>query len=442
MRFAKGRLTVRWVGLTTFAVLPLQWFVVFTSPLGAIRLHQLAFLGMCALLVTRLRFAAYQPVLQTTWPFVVLNVYVLTLWAAVSAYHGGLPTSAVQELIYLSVFVVFATFFFWSSLDPEFRVVHTLRWAAAAAAVVLVVGIHVSALSNGVNPVAVLQQTISTGDPAVLQRELFLASFGGYGFDEDTARANFRHEVFGALLLAMYVSAWAVRLRPLTDRLTRGCYRASMVACVLLLAVSMSRALLIAAALWPLLAMWRSARARELTGRRLAAAVAAVGAGVLLAISGLGQVVLAKFTEDTTSYEARGGLYEQALVDIGSHLWLGGVDTKGQSSHNFVLDAWLRGGVLVAAFAAALLLLLLAVWLIWIARLPVEPVSMVPVVAAMALPIDRMLTAGGGLIPPVSWLTLAFVAGVVAARMRSRSERRTAGTWPPLQVAGNSTPRA
>jgi hypothetical protein len=418
---------VRWVGLATFAALPLQWFVVFGSPLGTIRLHQVAFLGLCALLVVRMRFASYVPVLHSTWPFIVLNVYVLTLWAMVSVYHAMLPTGAVQELIYLGVFVVFAAFILRAATDPELRVVCTLRWAAAAAAVALVVGLQISALHNGVNSLAVLQQAASAGDPAVLQRDLFLASFGGFGFDEETARANFRHEVFGALLLAMYVSAWAFRLRPLAGAVARGCYRASMLVCVLLLAVSMSRAVLIAAAVWPLLAIWRAARARQLTGRQLIGAAGSVGALALLGISGLGQVVWTKFTEDTTSYESREGLYSGAMADIGAHLWLGGVDTSGQSSHNFVLDAWLRGGVLVAAFAAALLLYLVVVWLAWIARLPFEPVWMVPVVAALALPIDRMLTAGGGLIPPVSWLALAFAAGAIAARTRGRPQRQTAG---------------
>jgi hypothetical protein len=425
---------VRWLGLATLAVLPLQWIVAFGSPLGAIRLHQVAFLGLCALLVARMRLEMLLPVLRTAWPFVVLNAYFLVLWALVSLYHGMVPTSAVQELIYLGVFVVFGTFIFRATVDPQLRVVSTLRWAAAASAIVLIVGLQVSALGNGVNSVAVLQQAVSAGDPAVLQRDLFLASFEGYGFEGEAARANFRHEVFGALLLAMYVSAWAVRLRPLVRPLSRACYRFSMVACVLLLVVSTSRALLIAAAVWPLLAIWRSARARELSSRQLVAAAVGVGAVGILAVSGLGQMIWTRFTEDTTSYESREGLYQQAVADIGAHLWLGGVDTAGQSSHNFVLDAWLRGGLLVAAFAAAILLLLVVVWLAWAARLPSEPVWMVPVVAALALPIDRMLTAGGGLIPPVSWLTLAFAAGVMASRAHDRAQQVTAGGGQPAQT--------
>jgi hypothetical protein len=57
-----------------------------------------------------------------------------------------------------------------------------------------------------------------------------------------------------------------------------------------------------------------------------------------------------------------------------------------------------------------------------VVRLPREPVWMVPVAAAFALPLDRMLTSGGGLIPPVSWVTLAFIAGAFAYRRKQKSD--------------------
>jgi hypothetical protein len=48
--------------------------------------------------------------------------------------------------------------------------------------------------------------------------------------------------------------------------------------------------------------------------------------------------------------------------------------------------------------------------------LPQEPPWMLPLVAILALPVVRLFTAGGGLIPPVQWIALGVVAGFLAYR--------------------------
>ena len=48
--------------------------------------------------------------------------------------------------------------------------------------------------------------------------------------------------------------------------------------------------------------------------------------------------------------------------------------------------------------------------------LPNEPDWMLPVTAMIALPVVRMFTAGGGVIPPVQWVGLAIVAGLLTYR--------------------------
>jgi hypothetical protein len=271
-------------------------------------------------------------------------------------------------------------------------------------------------LGNGVNPVGVLQRTIAAADPELLQKELFRSSFVGYGYDSETVRGNIRHEVFGAVLLAMYVAAWAEGLAPGSPGWGRFIRRAGMVACAGLLLMSMSRAVLIAAAAWPLISVMRSVRTFSVTRRQMAVVYGALAGIGLLVVSGVGRVIWIRFTQDTTSYESRGGLYEQAFQGIRQNFWTGGFETAGESSHNFVVDAWLRGGVLVAIAAAGVLLLLFVNWATLLVRLPLEPLWMVPIAAAFALPIDRMLTAGGGLIPPVSWMALALVAGAFTYR--------------------------
>jgi hypothetical protein len=41
---------------------------------------------------------------------------------------------------------------------------------------------------------------------------------------------------------------------------------------------------------------------------------------------------------------------------------------------------------------------------------------MLPVTAMLALPVVRLFTAGGGLIPPVQWVALGVAAGFLAYR--------------------------
>jgi hypothetical protein len=407
---------VRWVGLVVLAALPLQWFVVGSTPLGLMRLHQAVLLTATVLLLVARPWRTNLPLMRAARLFIMLNLVLLALWTGTSVYNGEAPRAPLQELIYLVVFVVFGAYFARAASGAEPGALLLLRWAAVAASVTLVVAFSLSMLGNGVNPVGVLQRTIAAADPELLQKELFRSSFVGYGYDSETVRGNIRHEVFGAILLAMYVAAWAEGLAPGSAGWGRLVRRAGMVACTALLLMSMSRAVLIAAAVWPVISLMRSARTFSVTRRQMAVVYAALAGLGLLVVSGVGRVIWIRFTQDTTSYQSRGGLYQQAFQGIRQSFWTGGIETAGESSHNFVVDAWLRGGVLVAAAAAAVLLLLFMSWAGLLVRLPAEPLWMVPIAAAFALPIDRMLTAGGGLIPPVSWVTLALIAGAFTYR--------------------------
>ena len=164
-----------------------------------------------------------------------------------------------------------------------------------------------------------------------------------------------------------------------------------MVFSTILLVMSLSRSVMIAAFIWPMIILYRSARTLTLTGRQIVAAYAAIGGVALLAASGFGLVLYNRFTEDTTSYTARESLYSTAFSEIPSHFLTGGVDTLGASSHNYVLDALLRGGIFVAIPAAAVFLSVLLTWLVLLARLHRTPDWLVPVAAAFALPLVRLV---------------------------------------------------
>ncbi|MBA2446167.1 MAG: hypothetical protein H0V49_12670 [Nocardioidaceae bacterium] len=407
---------MKWGLLATLAALPLQWYIIVTNPLlGAARLHQLAILAFAGIFFIRYKPHVIVPLRRQLGPFVLANVCMLTVWSAIQLYYGKLPVGPFQEFLYLGVFLAVGAFIYRARTDQEGKAVELLRWTAATASVAVLVALSYSMLRNGVNPARVFAQTISAGDPEIFQKQLFKTAFVGFGYDEETVRGNIRHEVFGAVLCAMYISAWAARSRPLRSPALRVAYQFSMLMATVLLISSLSRSIIIAAAVWPMLSLFRSVRTFTLSARQVVLAYVSLAFVALAAASGAGLVLWNRFTTDTSSYEARQGLYEQAFDSLGSYFLLGGVETEKASSHNFVLDALLRGGIFVALPAAVVVLSVVWTWLKLVSRLHLEPDWMLPVAAAFVLPIVRFVTSGGGLINPVEWVTLGFIAGALAA---------------------------
>jgi len=413
---------VKWVFMATLAALPLQWFIIASTPLGVGRLHQLAILGYAAVFMFRYRLSALTPVQREFATFVVANVVMLVVWSVVQLYHSQLPVGPVKEMLYLGVFLTLGAFVFRVAEGRDAGGLALLRWSASIASASVLIALSYSMLRNGISPPRVFAQTIASGDPEILQKELFKSAFVGFGYDEATVRGNIRHEVFGAILCSMYISAWATLRKPFTLPSARWLYRLSMLGAIALLLTSLSRSIIIAAAIWPLISMLSSLRGARLHGRQIAQAVGFVTLLSLSAITGVAHVLWVRFTEDTSSYEARQGLYEQTFAQLPDRFLTGGFDTEGESSHNFVLDALLRGGIFVALPAAVVMAFVVFVWVRLMLRIHLEPVYMVPVAAAFVLPIVRFLTSGGGLINPVEWATLAFVAGVLASHRRGDGE--------------------
>lgn len=416
---------MKWPLLLLLAALPLQWFVV----AGPLRLHLVAMLAFLVVVVVSLRSRAFVPVLRATAPFVVATVALCVVWLGANAYHGLGARQPVQQLAYLAVFVAVGTVVHRGLADG--RWIEMFRWTALVVVTSLLVALSISMSLNGVNAAAVFGQTIASADPEILQKELFRSSFTGFGYNVDSVRGNFRHEVFGAVVVAMTMSAACVALRPFQLLGARNLYRVSMVLGTTLIVLSMSRSIMIAAAAWPLLAVLRGLLNARISPRLLGGAILAAAAAAMLTVTGALQVVWVRFTEDTSSYQARDNLYERSFQDIGANFLTGGVATAGRSSHNFVLDTWLRAGVFGAAAAVTVTLLLLGLLLALAVNLHREPPWMLPVTAMLLLPLVRMFTAGGGMIPPVSWVALGLAAGFIVHR---RTTRRAAPESPGIRV--------
>jgi len=408
--------------LGLFVALPLQWFALGSTPVGTPRLHQVAVLGMGLFILARYRAEVHTPLIRTTMGFLIANLYMFTVWAAVGVYNGITPFGPVEQFFYLAAFLALGTMFYRAASGIEADLIGVLRWAALATCVSVLAGFAVSMAINGVNPAAVLARTVGAADPNILQQEVFKSSFANLGLDEEAVAGNLRHEIFGSVLFAMYVSTWAMRVGAPVSFSQRIGYQAAMIAGTVLLTLSLSRSVLIAALLWPAIVFWRSMLLGRLSIRQLGVALfGVVGVGLLL-LSGFAQVLWNRFTVETTGYGSRAENYVAAFSELREHWLTGGVVTRGLhvSTHNFVMDNWLRGGIFTALAAAAVFALVALVWLRLLIRIHHQPEWMVPVVAALALPLVRMSTAGGGLIPPVEWVALAFVAGILAVRQEQR----------------------
>lgn len=414
---------MRWLGLALLSALSLQWFVVASSPLAVGRLHQAALLAFAAVVLAFQRRSALGPVLRLAMPFVVATVCMLTVWTVVEVFQGDLPIKPIQQFLYLGAFLAVAMFFYRAASDQEASAVDLLRWAAAACCVTVTLAFVASMLKSGTNFLSVLQQTIAAPDPAIFNDFVYRDSFGVFGLDPETVMGNIRHEVFAAVLLAMYVSAWAVRYRPLTTVPARAAYRASMIFGIVLLVFSLSRSIVLAALVWPLVVLIRAALVRRLTRTQIRVGFESLVLAALVVASGFGAVLWSRTATKTESYEGRVFGLRESIAEIRSHFLFGGAEEIGvtETSHNFVLDAWLRAGVFVALPALAIVVMLVGLWIFLLARVHREPEWMLPITVALALPLVRLVTSGGGLINPVEWVTLGFVAGVLAVRRENRA---------------------
>ncbi|WP_324275687.1 hypothetical protein [Blastococcus brunescens] len=246
--------------LVLFALLPLQWIAAPAVPFGMDSLHELAILCFTAYLLLRLRAHAYAPALRTGATFVVANLYMIGAIAASQLYLGLPLVPVARQLLYLASAIVLAGYVCRALRVTDSAVIAAARLSAVVLCVSLLVGLGLAMAVNGVNPVAVLGRTVAAGDPEIFQREIFRSAFTGFGRAEGEVAGNLRHEIFGALLLSMLISTWAMRVGVNPTRWQSRLYRLSMVLGTVLLMLSMSRAVLLAAIMWPLLAVLRSLR--------------------------------------------------------------------------------------------------------------------------------------------------------------------------------------
>jgi hypothetical protein len=193
---------------------------------------------------------------------------------------------------------------------------------------------------------------------------------------------------------------------------------------------------LLAALALPIFALLSALRAGGLTRNQL---VTLGGTAVIVGalwVTGVLGIVWARFTTDTTSYSSRDALLAGSLTEIRKHWLTGGITVHKASSHNYVLDYWQMAGIFAAILAVLVVLMVFAGWAMLIRRVGPHDSWAMPLAAAVALPVVRLFTAGGGLMPPVQFVCLATAAGLTLGVL---AHRRAA--VPPVQPAPPAPPR-
>lgn len=424
-------------GVACLALLPLQWFVVAGSPVGgSIRVHQVGIFVLTIGVLVSYGLKHSADIIHRFRVFLIANAYMYITWAAVTVYSGMVPVEPISEMVYMVIFLAISTYFYLAALSADRGFVETLRWTGPATLAVLLVGLTLGSIQNGVDIFGVIRASLVAVDPQIIEFQLFRRVFGGFGYESEEVRTNFRHEIFGGLLFSMYVTGWAHSRVPFVGGLQSLVYRATMVLGAGLLLVSLSRSIIIAAAIWPLLLIGRALVTGRVSKRNQFTGIAVLAGAVVMSLAGVWDLLMERFLGETNSYETRAGNVGLALETIRENFWLGQPDLTGETSaHNFVLDAWSSAGVFVGIPALIVFVTVYALWAAMLIRVPSMPDELLPVTAALGLPAIRLVTQGGGLLAIVEWVTLGFVAGVLVAAYRTAQVESAADTSHRIAVA-------
>jgi len=408
--------------------LPLQWFVLFDAPIGTIRASQAAYMSFGAVCLLVMPIQGWLNVLSRHFWLWFSFLAGWSIWVVALLYHGGPLSFPVQQFVYVAAAIGVASFF--RAATQSTSALRILAWSAPLTVSVLITAFGVSFQRNQVVPSVAILQALTTGDDGAINTQVWAPAFSGFGFSAAESVSQMRHEVFAGLLLAMIIGSWAHHLTPEQYPLARHLHRLSLIAGGTLLLLSLSRSIQLAAVLWAALALFRAALSAG-NARYLLLPAGVAATGLALTWSGVGDILVSRAT-DGQSYGSRLALLRDALTEFRDRVVLGGRFDSDQSTHTMVLDAWLRGGVLMAFFWTVLLVTYAICLANLVSSIATSHSSVVPLAASFILPLVRMFTIGAGLMNPPEWMAMAFGLGVVSAAAWA-DERRPALTTEPAQ---------
>lgn len=419
------------------ALLPLRWFTVVATPVGTLYLHEVGLLVLSVVALATIRIRVFAVALQSTVGFMAAMTAGFAVWGAACVFSSVTISPVVKQVAYLGSFVVVVAVLILIAESLDMVGIRVLRWAGVVTTVTLVAALGFALTFNHVDAVSLFTRAVSSGDPTVVEAQLFRPAFAGFGYSETDAVSQLRHEVFAGLLVSLLVASWAQHLMPFQRRSARWLSQAGVIVAGLLVVLSLSRAIQLAALAWPLLAGLRVLVRAQVTRRQLVSLGVVSLVGILVAASGFLGVVMQRVTQDSSSYDERGAKFNAAIDTIGRYPWAGGHYEDAISAHNFVIDAWLRGGVVMAVLMLTALVIVVWRMVANMVRIGSAPAWVVVATAAFALPLVRMFTIGAGLLSPPEWVCLAFGFAASAVYQRQRAAARLAlrrGTGPRADV--------
>ena len=403
---------IQWFGLAGASSLSLKWFHVAAA-------------GLVAVVLLTPDLGARIEIIGHRWGL---------FWVAFSVYLAGvlsthvlrvepfLPLTLVaRQAVYAGMGAVLAVAAL--SLATE-RARTALAWAAVITSTVSLVALFEPLVRRGINPLTLLVDGFLGGKPDVVIFGLFRLSFASAGgLADEAVRANLRHGLASALALSIFLSGM-VRTR--LPRWQRRVADLGIVMASLLLAVTLSRSIILGVIAWLAIVTARPLFLGKASLRRWALPALLAGSVVVLAFSPMGQIFEERFLTDEGSAAARETNLTGALEHADEYLiGADGVDPEA-SPHNVVLDALLAGG-LVGAVASIVFFGVLAVALVHliVQYLTGAPtwhlaVSQSAVIGIGLVPFVRFLTAGGGILSFGEWAAAGAFFALLASNARAQ----------------------
>jgi hypothetical protein len=402
---------VQWFGLLGASSLSLKWF----------HLAALALVALVALtpdLATRLEIIAHR------WG--LFWVAVMVYLAAVLSTHvlraePFLPLALfARQAVYAGAGILFAVTALSLVTDKARR---PLAWASLITAVVALTALFEPLVRRGINPFSLLADGFLGGNPEVVIFGLFRASFASAGgLADEAVRANLRHGLASALALSIFLT---VLVRADLSRWSRRVADVGIAASGLVLAITLSRSIILAVLAWLAIVTARPLFRGRASLRRWALPGFLAASVAVLSLSPLGDVFEERFLSNEGSVEAREASLTDAIAHVDEYL-LGANDVDIEASpHNVVFDALMAGG-LVGLLAAVVFFGVLVAALV---RLVLQyltddgswrlPVSQAAVIGIGLIPFVRFLTAGGGMLSFGEWAAAGAFFAFLALNARA-----------------------
>ncbi len=419
-----GRLEVA-IAVTFIAfvsALPLEW-VSLTGAAGGIvkpfHVLGLAFMGLCLARWSLSRFVL--PVLRR-YPGVYVAYFCFLAWVTAAGLSHSDPYTdgkdLVRAVLYATTSVFVAAYFLHVVGRRSQRL---LVWVGASTTVVLVGGLGLALAKQHVNPVALFAEAIAQANPDLVAHRLFRVAFSSQP-DFADASANLRHKVFSAELLAVFLS---LALMPAVSARRRVLVAVAGVGGFGVVLLSLSRSLALCLVTVLSLAVVRALVSGRARPRQAALITTAAAVAVLLALSPIGTLVLARFNQ-SQSLQTRETAASSGFVSEFQGAAVFGTQraSVARSPHNVFLLSWLSGGAVGAACIFVFLVSYVHVWCrearryLTAASGWVLPVSQQWLLGLGLLPLFRAVSAGDGL-HMVEWTAVGAFLGLTYANRQA-----------------------